>query len=69
MRLPAVFASLSRAAKGRVGIPVLLTGGVKDTFAAERLLEEGSADLIGVGRPLMQDAAFAQKAMEALGKG
>lgn len=66
---PGYFAPLSRAAKGRVGIPVLLTGGVKDPFAAERLLEEGSADLIGVGRPLMQDAAFAQKAMEVLGKG
>ena len=31
-------------------MPVLLTGGVKTVADAEKLLQEGKADMIGVGR-------------------
>lgn len=47
---PGWFAELSRAAKSAVDVPVLLTGGIRERADAERLLEDGSADLIGVGR-------------------
>ena len=33
-----------------MSIPVLLTGGIIDAAAAEKLLQEEKADMIGVGR-------------------
>lgn len=60
------FAPLSAAIKAKVGIPVILTGGVTDPLAAEQLLLEDKADCIGVGRAILQDSAWARKAMEIL---
>lgn len=42
-----------------VRIPVLLTGGVTTLAQARALLEEGSADLIGVGRAIFRDPHWA----------
>ena len=39
---------------------VILTGGVKTAKGAEELLQEGKADLIGVGRALFKDADWAR---------
>ncbi len=52
------FSSMSEKVKAAVSTPVLLTGGVKKVAAAEKLLEDGKADLIGVGRALLKDAAW-----------
>ena len=41
---------------------VLLTGGVKDIADADRLIGEGKADLIGVGRALLKDPEWADRA-------
>ena len=57
------FSEISEAIKAKVSIPVLLTGGIHDVQAAEQLLEEDKADLIGVGRAVMQDSLWAAKAM------
>jgi NADPH2 dehydrogenase len=46
--------------------PVLLTGGVTEPQAAERLLAEGKADLIGVGRAILNDSQWAQRAIDCL---
>ncbi|MCF8011885.1 MAG: NADH:flavin oxidoreductase [Clostridiales bacterium] len=46
------FAPLSEAVKEVVSIPVILTGGITEQQAAEHLLTEGKADLIGVGRAI-----------------
>lgn len=61
---PGWFRDSSIPAKESVGIPVLLTGGVRTPEDGERLLAEGAADLIGVGRCLAQDADWAEKALE-----
>lgn len=53
---PGYFKEMTAAIKREVSIPVLLTGGVKTVKEAESLLEEGAADLIGVGRALFADA-------------
>jgi 2,4-dienoyl-CoA reductase-like NADH-dependent reductase (Old Yellow Enzyme family) len=53
---PGYFSPLSRAIKQAVGIPVILTGGITRAQDAERLLEEGKADLIGVGRAILNDS-------------
>jgi NADPH2 dehydrogenase len=61
------FAPLTEAIKKEVSIPVLLTGGVTEAQAAERLLAEGKADLIGVGRAVLNDSTWARRAVESLG--
>ncbi len=60
------FSSMSEKVKACVSVPVLLTGGVHKLADAEALLQGGKADLIGVGRALLKDAAWAA---EAFGRG
>ena len=59
---PGYFKDMSKAVKKVVKIPVLLTGGVKKIEEAEDLLNEGAADIIGVGRELLKDPKWADKA-------
>lgn len=60
------FAPLTEAIKKVVSIPVILTGGITEVKAAEQLLAEGKADLIGVGRAVFKDSKWAQRAIESL---
>ena len=53
---PGYFASMSEKIRKAVSVPVLMTGGVKTAEEAEKLLAEGNADLIGIGRALFRDA-------------
>ncbi len=62
------FAPLAEAIKEVVAIPVILTGGITEALAAERLLTEGKADLIGVGRAILKDSKWARSAVEILSK-
>ncbi len=57
------FNEITQAIKEKVSIPVLLTGGIVDVKAAEQLLEEKKADLIGVGRAILKDSNWAKEAM------
>ncbi len=61
------FAPLSEAVKSAVSIPVILTGGITEIDAAEKLLAEKKADLIGVGRAILQDSSWAERAIKRLG--
>ena len=56
------FSSMSEKVKASVSVPVLVTGGVHKIVDAEMLLQNGKADLIGVGRALLKDAAWASEA-------
>ena len=60
---PGYFGDAAIAIKEKVSIPVILTGGVRDAEAAERLLEENKADLIGVGRAIYKDSNWAKQNM------
>lgn len=60
------FSPLTEEIKKVVSIPVILTGGITDPEVAERLLAEGKADLIGVGRALLKDSSWAKRAVESL---
>lgn len=53
---PGWFKDASSAIKNALSIPVLLAGGVTKLAQAETLLQEGCADMIGVGRSLLKDA-------------
>lgn len=58
---PGYFSSMTEKIKKAVSVPVMLTGGVRTLADAERLLQEGKADLIGVGRSLLKDAHWLEK--------
>lgn len=60
------FAPLTEAIKKVVSIPVILTGGITEITAAEKLLEQGKADLIGVGRAILKDSQWAAQAVTSL---
>ncbi|MCO5384950.1 MAG: NADH:flavin oxidoreductase [Desulfosporosinus sp.] len=60
------FSEFSQAIKEVVSIPVILTGGITEAGAAEKLLSSGKADLIGVGRAMLKDSMWAKKAIESL---
>lgn len=60
------FSPLTEAIKSVVSVPVILTGGITDSEVAEKLLAENKADLIGVGRAILKDSSWAQKAIEGL---
>ena len=62
---PGWFAELSRPAR-EAGVPVLLTGGVTTARQAEDLLQAGAADLIGVGRAMLNNPDWA---LQELGEG
>lgn len=61
---PGYFADQSSAVRKAVTVPVIVTGGVKTPEDAERLLEEGAADLIGAGRAMMKDPDWARNALQ-----
>lgn len=60
------FSPLTEAIKQVVSIPVILTGGITEVKSAEKLLSEGKADLIGVGRAIYKDSEWAKRAIDSL---
>lgn len=57
------FRDMTEAVKREVRIPVILTGGVRSAEAAEALLQNGAADLIGVGRAILTNHRWAEEQM------
>jgi len=55
---------LAENIKKVVSIPVIAVNKIKDTHAAEQILQEGKADLIAMGRPLVADPYLPVKAYE-----
>ncbi|MDO4536422.1 MAG: NADH:flavin oxidoreductase [Clostridium perfringens] len=60
------FSDVTEGIKEVVKVPVILTGGITDAKAAEELLSENKADLIGVGRAIYKDSMWAKNAIESL---
>ncbi len=61
------FGEEAAAIRSAVSIPVIVTGGVRTPEGAERLLEQGKADLVGVGRAVLKDSGWAKAAIEHFG--
>lgn len=57
-------AHLSAAIKKAVNIPVSIAGRIRSPEAAEKIIREGKADLIDLGRPLLCDPEWTKKAAE-----
>ncbi|MDO8963742.1 MAG: NADH:flavin oxidoreductase [Coriobacteriia bacterium] len=62
---PGYFSELSVPIKAAVSVPVILTGGITEAGQAEELLARGVADLIGVGRAMLKDSAWAVEAIRS----
>ncbi|QGU94631.1 NADH:flavin oxidoreductase [Clostridium bovifaecis] len=60
------FSSLTEEIKKVVSMPVILTGGITEAKAAEKLLADGKADLIGVGRAIYKDSKWAERSIKEL---
>lgn len=60
------FREITKAIKENINIPVILTGGITDAFAAEEILKNKEADLIGVGRAILKDSKWAENAVKVL---
>lgn len=59
------FHDASGAIKEKVSLPVILTGGIRKISFAEKMIDEKQADLIGIGRPILNDQEWlAKKFME-----
>ena len=57
---------LAEAMKKHVRIPVVTVGGINTPEYAEQILAEGKADIIGMGRELICDPDFPNKARKGL---
>lgn len=60
------FSEITSAIKKEISISVILTGGITDINAAEKLLAEDKADLIGVGRAILKDSNWAKDSLASL---
>ena len=64
MALPrGCYADLSEKVKKSIKIPVITSGRINDPILANSILEEGKADLIGMGRALIADPWLPKKAL------
>ena len=53
---------LAEKIKKEVKIPIMATGGINDPGYAEKIITEGKADMVAIGRALIADAEWANKA-------
>jgi len=65
---PGYFVPYAAAAKARVHVPVIVTGGIREASHADLIIREGQADLVGIGRAMLEDANWARKAIAALSR-
>jgi 2,4-dienoyl-CoA reductase-like NADH-dependent reductase (Old Yellow Enzyme family) len=62
----AYFVPYAAAIKASVGVPVIATGGIREPDLADRIVREGKADLVGIGRAMLDDPEWARKAIDRL---
>ncbi len=65
---PGYFVPSAEAIKKRVRVPVIVTGGIADPVLADRIVREGRADLVGIGRAMLNDPLWARKAIDLLAR-
>jgi len=63
---PGYFVPYAAAIKSRVKLPVMVAGGFREPALADNVIRKGDADLIGIGRAMLEDPEWAKKALAAL---
>lgn len=59
------FAWITKRLMGEVNIPLIATNRINTPEIAEKVLQDGCADMVSMARPFLADAEFVLKAMEA----
>jgi len=67
-RGPGYFVGYAEALKAEVDVPVLVAGGISDPRMADLIIRSQRADLVGIGRAMLDDAEWARAAAAALGQ-
>jgi NADPH2 dehydrogenase len=62
----AYFVPYAQAIKRAVTVPVMVAGGIGEPDLADRVIREGWADLVGIGRAMLSDPEWAAKAIASL---
>ena len=62
------FVEYAEALKAVVDVPVLVAGGIADPRMADLIVRSGRADIIGIGRAMLEDPAWTRAAAVALGQ-
>ena len=65
-KMPGYFLPYAAAIKAGAGVPVIVTGGIREAYFADQIVREGKADLVGIGRAMLEDPEWASKAIRAL---
>ncbi len=65
-RPPGYFVPYAAAVKSFVTVPVMVAGGVTDPVFADWIVQRGQADVVGIGRAMLNDAEWARKAIQIL---
>ena len=52
------------AVKRLVDIPVLAVGGIRTAGQVRQILDDGEADMVGIGRPFYAEAGLASKLLD-----
>lgn len=64
MKRPSYLAEQTKMLKNALSIPVIMSGRIATPALAQKLLEQGITDMVGLGRPLFADSKWLQKAVE-----
>jgi NADPH2 dehydrogenase len=67
-RKPGYMVPLAEAVKRVVSVPVIAVGRLSDPVVANRVIEDGKADLVAVGTQMLKQADWARAAASALGQ-
>jgi 2,4-dienoyl-CoA reductase-like NADH-dependent reductase (Old Yellow Enzyme family) len=57
----AYFREEAKAFKGKIGVPLILVGGIRSFHAAQRLLEDGAADYVSMCRPFIREPGLVNR--------
>jgi len=66
-RGPGYFVPYAAAIKKVVSVPVMVAGGIAQPAYADRIIRDGHADIVAVGRAMLDDPEWARKAIAELG--
>ena len=67
-RGPGYFVEYAEAMSGVIDVPVLVAGGIADPQMADVIIRSGRADIVGIGRAMLEDADWSRRAIAALGQ-
>jgi 2,4-dienoyl-CoA reductase-like NADH-dependent reductase (Old Yellow Enzyme family) len=65
-RGPGYFVGYAEALKAVIAVPVLVAGGIVDPRMADLIIRSRRADIVGIGRAMLDDAAWTRTAAAAL---